>query len=772
MKAVVMAGGEGTRLRPLTCTTPKPMIKIMGKPVLGYIFDLLADNGFDEIAVTVRYMGEEIENYVDSLRKGRTKITCIEETDVLGTAGCVKNAAKNWTEPFLVISGDCICDFDLSKIMKHHKKVMADATVVCKQVENIGEYGTVLLDVNDRIESFCEKPDWRHASSDMANTGIYVINPAVLDFIPDKTAYDFACDLFPAMLHSGKRLFSVVPDGYWCDMGDLKSLRKCYGDIMDGKVNISVPKVKKGIFIKQELPDGDYDIVPPVYIGKNVKIGQGSVIGPYTAIEDNAFIGDNSRIKKTLIMQNASVCENCDTIGSVIGEKCLIKSNNICLEGSCIGEGCIIGSGSTVSNNVLVWPEKRISYRSVIINNLRDGKCESELLDENGISGETFTEISCEKCCRLGEALAGSSFGKNIGIGYDTSKSSKALAMAVMSGLIAGGSKISDYGECIESQMPFFISFCALDSGIYICSNPRTTHISLFGQYGLPMYRKYERELENRYKRSDFRCCNGVECNEIHDMSSVSDIYEGQLISSAGSNISGAAATIKSPNPMIKRLVDKCFYLLGCVKKDTPEFTVDYSGKKATARDEYGNGVPHDKLLTLCAIHALSGGYDIAVPFDAPTCIDSIGEKYSQEVYRVGESSMTEYSQSIASCVRHCMWAFDAVALCFKVIGIIRNEKKSLYELIKDIPAYSIKSKVIAPDIPASLLASVLEITTGSDTQGLRKSVKNGYVTLYGTGAGRLVKIIAEADTMEAAQEICIDTENKINSNSIDIFNQ
>lgn len=770
MKAVVMAGGEGTRLRPLTCTTPKPMIKIIGKPVIGYIFDLLADNGFDEIAVTVRYKSEEIENYIDSLRKGKVKITCIEETRILGTAGSVKNAAKNWNEPFLVISGDCICDFELDKIMKHHKKIMADVTVVCKQVENTQEYGTVVLNESGCIESFCEKPDWRHAASDMANTGIYVVNPAVLDTVPDGISYDFACDLFPSMMNSGKRLYGCVAEGYWCDMGDLKSLRMCIRDVMDNKVNTSIPKNKRGIFVRDELPKGDYDIVPPVYIGKNVTIGQGSVIGPYTAIEDNSFIGENSRVKKTILMQNASICENCDLIGAVIGAGTVIKSNSVCLEGSCIGDGCILGGGSTVSNNVLVWPEKKIPHRSVIINNLREGKCEYELIGADGISGETFTEISCEKCCRLGEALAGSSFGKNIGIGYDTSKSSKALAMAVMSGLISGGSKISDFGECIESQMPFFVSFCALDSGIYICADPKKTHISLFGQFGLPLYRKYERELENRYKRSDFRCCNGVECNEIHDMSSVSDIYEGQLIASAGSNITGAAATIKSSNPMIKRVVDKCFYLLGCVKKEMPEFTVEYSGKTATAKDEQGSEISHDKLLTLCAVRAMMNGEDVAVPFDAPMCLDTLAEKYDCIVYRIGESSMTEYSQSVSVCVRHCMWAFDALALCFNVIGIIRNEKKYLFELVKELPEYAIKSKVIYPDVSPSMLASILKISTGTDTQGLRKSLKNGYVSLSGAGAGRLIKILAEADTMEAAEEICIETENKINSDGLDIF--
>ena len=188
MKAVVMAGGEGTRLRPLTCTRPKPMIKIMGKPVIGYIIDLLIRNGFDEIAVTSRYRSEDIENYIEDLDVD-ADIYCIEEEKVLGTAGCVKNAAKNWDEPFLVISGDCICDIELSKVMLYHKSIMSDATIVCSIVDDPGEYGTINLNRNGSVDSFCEKPDWTHAASNLANTGVYVINPAILDFIPDNTTY-------------------------------------------------------------------------------------------------------------------------------------------------------------------------------------------------------------------------------------------------------------------------------------------------------------------------------------------------------------------------------------------------------------------------------------------------------------------------------------------------------------------------------------------------------------------------------------------------------
>lgn len=771
MKAVVMAGGEGTRLRPLTCTTPKPMIKIMGKPVIGYIMELLIRNGFDDIAVTVRYRAEDIENYVTSFENDKINVRCVEETNVLGTAGSVRNAAKDWDEPFLVISGDCISDCELSKVMLYHKSILADTTIVCKAVEDPGEYGTVSLLRSGAVDSFCEKPDWSHASSELANTGIYVINPAVLDMIPENIQYDFAAHLFPEMMNSGKRLYGYNTTAYWCDIGDLKSYRTCLKDILSHKVNIHLPESKNGIYACSGIPDGDYDIVPPVYIGKNVTVGENSVIGPFTVLEDNTSVARNSRIKKSVIMCNTSIGSNCDTIGTVIGEKCVIKNNNVCLEGSCIGDGCLLEGSSTISNNVLVWPEKHVPYRSVLTENLRDGMTEYELICEDGICGNTFSELSCEKCCRLGESVASSSCGGKVGVGYDGTKESKALAMAVFSGLISGGSQIFDFGECFDSQMGFFVSFCSLDSGIYISASSKKTAIRLFGQYGLPLYRKYEREIESRYKRSDFRRGGNVS-QGINDMSQVSEIYEGQLLSAAGDRLSGAAAEIDSPNQMIKNTADKCFYLLGCKRNKKPSFSVDYSGRSVTAKDEDGNVVTHDKLLSLCGIYEIMNNNDIAVPFNAPVCLDTIGSDKNVNVFRIGNSAMTSFDENVYQCARHSMWAFDGLALCFKIMRIMSQENKSLCELLNIVPNFCVSSKTVFSPVTLAKLASSLGIRAGADTQGLRKSIGNGFVTVTRVGAGRIIRIIAEADSMEAANEICAETEKKINGDTIDIYHQ
>ena len=767
MKAVVMAGGEGSRLRPLTCTRPKPMIKIMGKPVIGYIIDLLVRNGFDEIAVTSRYRSEDIENYIEDLDVD-ADIYCIEEEKVLGTAGCVKNAAKNWNDPFLVISGDCICDIELSKVMLYHKSIMADATIVCSVVDDPGEYGTINLNRNGSVDSFCEKPDWTHAASNLANTGVYVINPAILDFIPDNTTYDFANDFFPLLMNEGKRLFGYQTESYWCDIGDLKSLRMCIRDIMAHKVNIELPEGRNGIFAPYGTPAGNFEVIPPVYFGKNVKIGTNSVIGPFSVIEDNTVVGDNTRIKRSVVMDNCHVGGNCDMIGSVIGENGLLKRNTVCLEGSCIGDGCSVESGSTVLNHVLVWPEKHIPYRSVITDNLRDGRSEYDLIMSDGISGATFSEMSPERCCRLGRALGSSSCGGKVGIGYDGTNASKALAMAVLSGLISSGSKICDFGECFESQMGFFVSFCSLESGIYISANEQKTDIRLLGEYGLPLARKHERDIENRYKRSNFRRVSGDKCNEITDMSAVAEVYNGQLLSFAGGNITGSCASVDSINPMIKNTADKCFYWLGCGRKNLPGFSIDYTGRKVTAKDEDGKLVMHEKLIAISAGDALKRGYDICIPFDAPAFIDDFAEKNSRNVYRTGISPMLSFDENIGITARKNMWAYDGLSLVFNVIRLMKNNNTTLSALVRELPEFNVASKTIISSVSPSRLSSILGVNVDNTSQGLRKTLGKGYVTILGTGGGRHIRIVAEARSMEAAEEICIDTENKIADDTID----
>jgi len=199
MKAVIMAGGKGSRLRPLTCDTPKPMARICGKPVIEYILELLKKNKFNEAYITLGYLPKVITDYFENNKQDDIKINFFTEENPLGTAGSVKAAAKDIKEPFLVISGDAMCDFNLKEAYNHHINSKAPLTIIAKTVDDPREYG--LINVKDGyVEDFSEKPAWNNVTTNIANTGMYIINPEILELIPVNKRYDFACDLFPKIL--------------------------------------------------------------------------------------------------------------------------------------------------------------------------------------------------------------------------------------------------------------------------------------------------------------------------------------------------------------------------------------------------------------------------------------------------------------------------------------------------------------------------------------------------------------------------------------------
>src|SRR5215472_13221898 len=214
MKAVVMAGGEGSRLRPLTVTRPKPMVPIVGRPVMEHILNLLKAHGITDVVVTVQYMASAIEDYFGDGSQFGMRINYSREEVPLGTAGSVKNAEEYLDEPFLVISGDALTDFNLEEIIKFHTERKAMATLMLASVANPLEYGVIITDDQQRIRQFLEKPSWGEVFSDTINTGIYVLDPKVFSYFEKDKPFDFSQELFPYMLKKGDPLYGYVGKGY------------------------------------------------------------------------------------------------------------------------------------------------------------------------------------------------------------------------------------------------------------------------------------------------------------------------------------------------------------------------------------------------------------------------------------------------------------------------------------------------------------------------------------------------------------------------------
>ena len=374
MKAVILSGGEGTRLRPLTLTRPKPLTSLFDRPVVEHIIGLLARSGITDICLTLRYMSRAI---MDALGDGSTlgvSLHYFPETEPLGTAGGVKRCMEVLgEEDFLVISGDAVCDIDLRCVMGFHQTRPSGATLVLHRHSAPVDYGLVLTDQEGRVEGFLEKPAWGEVLTDLVNTGIYILTPQAMAQVPEGKPFDFARDLFPLLLRQGVPLYGFEASGYWCDMGECQAYLRCAADALSGKVSLDLgaPRVRPGVWSLSPIPD-DVQVVPPCYIGANVSIGSGSLIGPHAVLEAGSTVGRHSLVQRS-VLQGAAVGQDCTLYGAVLCQGASVGDGAVLNEGSVLGQDSSVGRDAILLENVKVWPNRRVSQGTRLTVNLTAG---------------------------------------------------------------------------------------------------------------------------------------------------------------------------------------------------------------------------------------------------------------------------------------------------------------------------------------------------------------------------------------------------------------
>ena len=414
MHAVVMAGGEGTRLRPLTTRRPKPMVPIANRPMLEHTINLLRQNGIQDITATLHYLPEIIEGYFQDGSQFGVKINYLREEKPLGTAGGVKQAEKLLNQPFLVFSGDVLSDIDLSKAIRFHQRKSALATIVLTRVPNPIEYGVVITDEEGRIKQFLEKPGWGEVFSDTINTGIYVLEPEALKQVKPATEFDFSKDLFPKLLEMGEPLYGYVADGYWCDIGNPIQYLQANHDALRGLIKLKIPgRQKDGIWIDSGAEvEENVEIRPPVLIGRNCRIRNGARIWEFSAIGDGTTVDSMATIKRSVLWNHNLIGSKADLAGCIIGEKCQIRDGATLLEGAIVADECIVGRGATIKSGIRIWPSKMIEAGSIVNMDLKWGmRWMTTLFGAYGITGLSNIEITPEFASKLGVAF-GSFLGR------------------------------------------------------------------------------------------------------------------------------------------------------------------------------------------------------------------------------------------------------------------------------------------------------------------------------------------------------------------------
>ena len=363
MKAVILAGGYGTRLRPLTYTRPKPMLPLAGKPILQHIIESLADYDFREIIVTENYLSKLIEDYFGDGSKFGVEITYFREDKPLGTAGSVKNAGSCLDDTFIVIQGDNLTDINLKLVTKFHKKRKGVATIALTPVENPTEFGIAELNKRGQIVRFLEKPKPEECFSNLVNTGLYVFEPSILDLIPKDTAYDFSKDLFPSLLEE-EGIYGYEVRGFWSDIGRPKGLLKANRWILSRlrKALKKVP-IKEGVLKEGAVTIGEDATIPagarifgPVIIGGGTKIESDVTIASNSALGQRVKIGRGCTIAGSIIYEDTVIGGDSRINYSIIGESCEIGSAVTLSPNSVIGAGCKIGEKAKILPDTRIWP--------------------------------------------------------------------------------------------------------------------------------------------------------------------------------------------------------------------------------------------------------------------------------------------------------------------------------------------------------------------------------------------------------------------------------
>ncbi|MCL5024966.1 MAG: NDP-sugar synthase [Chloroflexi bacterium] len=367
MRAVILVGGEGTRMRPLTCNMPKPMLPVVNRPFLEHMLDYLKRYGISDVVLSMCYRPDVIQAHFGDGRSFGVELAYAVEQTPLGTAGAVKNAEQHVDETCFVFNGDILTDLDLRAMLEFHRRVGAKVTIALTPVEDPTAYGLVETDADRRIRRFTEKPAPDQVTTNLINAGTYIIEPEVLGLVPPDTFYMFERGLFPLLLEKGEPMFGFPSHSYWIDIGTPQKYLAVHHDILLGHVSLQPPGERAGDGLlagKDCIVDPTARIVGPVVLGDRVSLGpEASIIGP-VVIGNDCQVGSGSTVEEAVVWNGTSIGEKVTVKASVAAARCTIADGAI-IDGAIIADGCSIGSGNRLERGIKVWPGATLAPNTI-----------------------------------------------------------------------------------------------------------------------------------------------------------------------------------------------------------------------------------------------------------------------------------------------------------------------------------------------------------------------------------------------------------------------
>lgn len=750
-----MAGGEGTRLRPLTSGTPKPLLPVVGKPLLDRMLILLKRHGISEAVLTLSHLAALVRTYVGDGSELGMDLSFATEPAPLGTAGSVRNAARALAdEDFLVVSGDVLTDVDLTDLARAHRRSGAAVTVCLVRRSDPRDFGIAVTDDEGRIERFLEKPTWGQVITDSVNTGIYVMNPEVLSRVPSGRAADWARDILPQLISDGVHVHGHVTGGYWEDVGTPEAYLGAHAAVLDGDVDTPVSGVRIADRVwagEGTLIDPDVVVDGPVFVGSNVRVERGARLGPYTVLGDNVVVRSGARLDRAVLHDNAFVGPQTGLRGCVIGRGGDLERGVQVEEGALIGEDSVLGEEAVIAPGVRVYPSKHVEPGAVVRESVVwESRGRRSLLGPHGISGIVNVDLTPELAVRLGAALASLlPKGAAVTVARDQSRAARAFDRVLVGALTAAAAEIRDLHVV---PMPVARGDTARHSaaGVYVRTTPGepgSLDLVLLDNDGLDLGGAAQQRLERIYHRRDVRRPFPGEVGDIRTPNRIIEDYARAVADHAGVrgvdesqlrvvvDVCGGTAALVLPVLLSRVGVDVLTINSrlddGSALMAAPDSAaaldrlgervvaaaahfgamIDPAGERLWLVDERGKALEDGRALLVLVdlVAAENRGSIIAVPQTTTILAEELARFHGVRIRRTAQATAELFADVLREpalvlagdghggyVVPAVGPAFDALATFMRALGLIARAKLPVSELDARIPRSHVRRTSVA----------------------------------------------------------------------------
>ncbi|WP_287129820.1 mannose-1-phosphate guanyltransferase [Candidatus Cyanaurora vandensis] len=827
MRAVLMAGGSGTRLRPLTCDIPKPMVPILNRPISEHIINLLKRHGIAEVIATLYYLPDVMREYFrDGSDFGVSMTYAVEEEKPLGTAGCVKNIEQLLTETFVVISGDSLTDFDLTAALKFHRERGSKATLILTRVPDPREFGVVITDENGRIERFLEKPSSSEVFSDTVNTGTYILEPEVLRYLPGNKEVDFSNDLFPKLLAHKEPMYGYVAEGYWCDVGNLDTYREAQYDGLDRKVQLDFAYNERspGVWVGEGCSIHPTAVLEaPLIIGKGCRIGAGTKILGGTVLGENVFVGSDAVIQRAIVWNGTAVGDEAVLSACVVARGSRIGRRVQLMEGSVLGPLCSVGDEACVSAGVRVWPSKKIETGAVLnINLIWGSQALRNLFSQRGIIGLANVDITPEFAVKVGAAYGAT---LKLGVQVQISRDQRPICRMVTRSLISGLMSVGVNVQNLESTAIPIARYCApihgVVGGIHVRVHPDRPDyilIEFLDAQGINISKAKEKKIESAYFKEDFQRARIEDIGDVNYPIRMLDYYgEGfqksmnteplrnskKVVIDYAYGVAGAIlpvllgkfgadavvlnASLSYSAPSVEQRERLLSQLSNVVQALEASFGVQVyaNGEQLVLVDELGEVIRGEYLTAVLAelVLAANPRSKIIIPVNSTSVIEQIANRHDATVIRTKsnptalmEAAATTPNVSLAGSADmgyifpQLHPGFDAMFTIAKLIELLTVQERTLAQVRQELPPIHHKHLQVrcSWNAKGSLMRLLVEENKREQVE-LIDGVKiheseTDWVLVLPDAGDPLVHLYADGDSKQKVDHLCREYRERVNT--------